>query len=114
MVIRKILVASIAACSAAALGVALAQTTTDQDAHTARAEKKADKMAKEKREEHEKAWKAADKNNDGGLSKDEMKAAGTKKFPTAWKYFDEMDANHDGKVTLAERDAWHKAHPNKK
>jgi beta-glucanase (GH16 family) len=62
-----------------------------------------------------KEFKAADTNNDDGLSRDEIKAAKAAKkgdFSIIEKYFDEMDANHDGKVTIDERTAWGKAHPN--
>jgi Ca2+-binding EF-hand superfamily protein len=57
-----------------------------------RAEMKADFEAK---------FKAADKNNDGALTRDEFKAA----FPRMANRFDRIDANHDGKVTMAEIEA---------
>ncbi|HBO79975.1 MAG TPA: Ca2+ sensor, partial [Cupriavidus sp.] len=57
-----------------------------------RAEMKADFEAK---------FKAADKNNDGALTRDEFKAA----FPRMANRFDRIDANHDGKVTMAEMEA---------
>jgi hypothetical protein len=52
----------------------------------------------------EKNFKAADKDGDGALSKEEVNAR--KGFPGIKKNFDAMDANHDGKVTVAEHDAW--------
>ena len=42
--------------------------------------------------------KMADTNNDGAISQAEFTAA-------ALKHFDQMDANHDGKVTQDERQA---------
>ena len=39
--------------------------------------------------------KAADKNGDGALTKDEVQAG----MPRLAKNFDQIDANHDGKVT---------------
>jgi hypothetical protein len=53
------------------------------------------------------AFKAADKNGDGGLSKEELAKA--KGFGVMKKNFDAMDANKDGKVTPEERGAWGKA-----
>jgi Ca2+-binding EF-hand superfamily protein len=64
------------------------------------------------RPKFEAAFKAADKNGDGGLSKDEVK--GNKHFAAMQKNFDQMDTNKDGKVTLAERDAWWTAQKAKK
>ncbi|AZG13116.1 EF-hand domain-containing protein [Cupriavidus pauculus] len=43
-------------------------------------------------------FKAADKNNDGALTRDEFKTA----FPRMANRFDKLDANRDGKVTMAE------------
>ncbi len=48
--------------------------------------------------EFEAKFKAADKNNDGALTRDEFKAA----FPRMADRFDTIDANRDGKVTTAE------------
>jgi len=42
-------------------------------------------------------FKTADANQDGGLDREEAKA-----MPLLSLYFDEVDANHDGKVTLQE------------
>jgi Ca2+-binding EF-hand superfamily protein len=80
-------------------GVAFAQTSTDKATHKEVKERRADN-----RPEWEKQFKAADKNGDGGLSKDEATAA--KGFGQVKKNFDAMDTNHDGKVTIAEHDAW--------
>jgi Ca2+-binding EF-hand superfamily protein len=52
-------------------------------------------------------FKAADKDNDGGLSRQELK--GIKEFEGIEKNFDQMDANKDGKVTFSERNNWLKA-----
>lgn len=67
------------------------------------ASKSAEKRA-ELRQYWEARFKAADKNGDGGLSKEEL--AAVKGFPTIRANFDAMDTNKDGKVTIAERDAW--------
>ena len=48
-------------------------------------------------------FKAADKNADGGLSKDEATAS----MPRIAKHFDELDANKDGVVTQEELQAHH-------
>ena len=45
----------------------------------------------------EKRFRAADKNQNGKLSRDEAYAA----FPRAPEFFDEIDANRDGSITLA-------------
>lgn len=50
-------------------------------------------------------FKAADKNGDGALTKEEMQAG----LPKLAKHFDEIDANHDGKVTEDEIRAFMKA-----
>ncbi|WP_296224727.1 EF-hand domain-containing protein [Ralstonia sp. UBA689] len=50
-------------------------------------------------------FKAADKNSDGVLTKDEMQAG----MPKLAKQFDQIDANHDGKVTEDEIRAYMKA-----
>ena len=46
--------------------------------------------------------KAADTNGDGMISKDEAKA-----LPGIARHFDEIDANHDGQVTMEELRAFH-------
>lgn len=43
-------------------------------------------------------FRAADKNKDGKLTRDEAYAA----FPRIPQYFDEIDSNHDNAITLAE------------
>ena len=81
--------AILVACAlAGASGLAAAQTK-DQ--------KQAAKAAFEQR------FKAADKNGDGGLSKDELAAAKDSDFDAIRKNFDAMDTNKDGKVTIEER-----------
>lgn len=52
-------------------------------------------------------FKAADTNNDGGLSREEARAA--KGYGSIEKHFDAMDTNNDGKVTPEERRAWSQA-----
>jgi hypothetical protein len=73
--------------------------------------KKDDKMSKEEREKKRKEWERMfrehDKNKDGGLQKNEV---GDKAFPNIRDHFPEMDTNNDGKVTIAEHDAWEKKH----
>jgi len=64
-------------------------------------------LAQTARAKWEAHFKAADKNGDGGLSKDEL--AKSKGFPHIRDNFDAMDSNKDGKVTIAEHDAWQKA-----
>src|SRR5688572_4300349 len=79
----------------------------------------ADDADKAKRKERREAmqqesaahFKAADKDGDGALSKAELAAAPAKQFPNIRDHFDQMDANKDGKVTMAERNTWLKAHP---
>lgn len=58
------------------------------------------------REQAEKRFRDADKNFDGGLSREEAKAG---KFTGIEKNFDAIDTNKDGKVTREERQAWAKA-----
>ena len=48
--------------------------------------------------------KQADTNGDGMLSRDEAAA-----LPMISKHFDEIDANHDGQITMEELRAFHKA-----
>jgi Ca2+-binding EF-hand superfamily protein len=67
------------------------------------------KNNKDKREDYAAQFKAVDKNGDGGLSKDELAAAGAGQFDAIRKHFDEMDTNHDGKVTQAEHRAYEQA-----
>jgi len=54
-------------------------------------------------EKFEADFKAADKNADGGLSKDEATAS----MPRIAKRFDQLDANKDGVVTQEELQAHH-------
>jgi hypothetical protein len=76
----------------------------------------APKKSKEEMQQARSAWaanfKAADKNGDGGLSREELSQ--TKGFPSIRKNFDQMDTDRDGKVTMAEHDAWQKANRKKK
>src|SRR5688572_23575250 len=63
--------------------------------------------SKERKQDVSASFKKADTNNDGGLSRQELK--GIKEFEGIEKNFDKMDANNDGKVTLTERNNWLKA-----
>ncbi len=74
---------------------------------TAPTAKKAD--AKQKRADWEAAFKKADADGSGGLTKAELEKTDAKQFPAIKKNFDAMDANKDGQVTPAERDAFGKA-----
>lgn len=61
------------------------------------------KMDPEKMEQmFDQRFKAADKNGDGMLSREEA-AAG---MPRIAEHFDEIDTNKDGKLTVAEIQAW--------
>jgi Ca2+-binding EF-hand superfamily protein len=84
--------------------VASAQTTTAPAKTPKTAEQKAAGKAS-----YEAKFKAADKNSDGGLSKDELAAAGGE-FGAIQKHFTEMDTNKDGKISMDEHKAWMKAH----
>jgi hypothetical protein len=55
-------------------------------------------------------FRAADSNGDGGLTRQELsQAKGVQRLGSIRQYFTAMDTNADGKVTVAERDAWHGA-----
>lgn len=69
-------------------------------------EKKQAKSTAEERAKWEAHFKKADTDGDGGLSKAELDKSGAKAFPNVKKNFDAMDTNKDGKVTIAERDAF--------
>jgi Ca2+-binding EF-hand superfamily protein len=120
MPVRTLAIASFVAVALSTGGlVAVAQTTkpvdvnrdgtvsgnerrdTNRDGNVSNREKSA------AREKAEAQFKAADKNNDGGLSREEARAASG--YGTIEKHFDAMDTNKDGKVTLEERRAWGKA-----
>lgn len=99
--------------------LALAQTTKPVDANkdgavsskerrdTNRDGKLSHTEKAEAREQAQARWREADKNRDGGLSREEAKAGG---YPTIERNFDAMDTNKDGKVTFQERAAWGNAH----
>jgi hypothetical protein len=55
------------------------------------------------KEKFEADFKAADKNGDGGLSKEEAQAS----MPRLASHFDQLDANKDGVVTQEELQAHH-------
>jgi Ca2+-binding EF-hand superfamily protein len=52
------------------------------------------------------SFRKADLNDSGGLSRTELNAAQTQIFPYIRKYFDAMDANKDGQVSIQERDSF--------
>jgi len=52
------------------------------------------------------AFKAADTNGDGGLSRDELAKTPENAFKAIKANFDEMDTDKDGKVTPAEGNVW--------
>jgi hypothetical protein len=58
------------------------------------------------RQKAQERYKAADRNNDGALSREEAKAGG---YGNIERNFDAMDTNRDGKVTHDERRAFAKA-----
>lgn len=98
---RNLALSGIVALALAGAGLpTLAQTTSDAPKKT----KEERQAAKAKADA---SFKAADTNGDGGLSREEL--AKSKEHGVITKNFDAMDTNKDGKVTLAERDAWVKA-----
>ena len=109
---RSVVLGSMVALALAGSGLAAyAQTTPAPAAKTEKTAQPA--KTKEERQEarakFEAQFKAADTNGDGGLSKDELAQAQKSDFRAIVKNFDAMDSNKDGKVTIAERDAWGKA-----
>lgn len=54
----------------------------------------------------EERFKKADTNRSGGLSRAELEKSDKNRFGLIRKHFSEMDANKDGEVTIAERDAF--------
>lgn len=52
------------------------------------------------------AFKKADTNDSGGLSKPELSKTGEHQFARIKKFFEGMDANKDGQVTIAESDSF--------
>jgi len=56
------------------------------------------------KKDYEARFKKLDTNNDGGLSRAELR--GTKGFDSIEQNFTAMDTNKDGKVTMKERDAY--------
>jgi hypothetical protein len=62
------------------------------------------KESAEFKKDFEARFKKLDTNDDGGLSRKELK--GTKGFDSIEQNFTAMDTNSDGKVTMKERDAY--------
>lgn len=69
-------------------------------------EKKAAEKAEKVKQWELAAFKNADTNGDGGLTKEELGKAPGNRLLNMRAHFDEMDTNHDGKVTLEENSAW--------
>jgi hypothetical protein len=123
MPVRTLAIASVVAIALSTGGlVAVAQTTKPADPGMTSNKKDrrdtnkdgviSDSEKSASREKANARFNAADKNNDGGLSREEAKAA--KGFGVYEKHFDAMDANKDGKVTMEERRAWGKANSKRK
>ena len=100
---RSVVLGSMVALALAGSGLAAYAQTTPAPA------KKTKEERQDARAKFEAQFKAADTNGDGGLSKDELAQAQKSDFRAIVKNFDAMDSNKDGKVTIAERDAWGKA-----
>ena len=62
--------------------------------------------AKSMQEKGKEAFQAADKDNDGTLTREEAKA-----LPKVARHFDQMDTDKDGTVSQAEISAYLKSHP---
>lgn len=76
----------------------------------ARAEAPADGAKGERAQKMHKHFKAADKNSDGQISREEANAS----MPRIAKNFDAIDTNKDGQVSKEELKAWHQAHGGRK
>ena len=70
------------------------------------AEGSADAPKGERAKKMQEHFKAADKNGDGKISREEANAS----MPRVAKHFDEIDANKDGFVTKEEMRAFHEKH----
>ena len=102
----KTITVALIAASLTTLAVTLA--SAQAPAEPARTEK-ADKG--EKRAAHmQERLKAADKNGDGKISREEAVAS----LPKLAKRFDKIDANKDGFITKEEMKAWHDQHAARK
>jgi Ca2+-binding EF-hand superfamily protein len=65
------------------------------------------------RSDWEALFKNADTDKSGGLSKAELDKTPAGQFPEIKRRFDDMDANKDGQVTIAERDKFVEEAPKK-
>ena len=74
------------------------------------AEGPADAPKDERGKKMQEHFKAADKNSDGKISREEASTS----MPRVSKRFDEIDANKDGLVTKEEMRAFHESHRGKK
>ena len=74
------------------------------------AEGSADAPKGERGKKMQEHFKAADKNSDGKISREEANAS----MPRVAKHFEAIDANKDGFVTKEEMRAFHESHRGKK
>jgi Ca2+-binding EF-hand superfamily protein len=100
------LVIALALSGTPLLGLAADDTQpSDQKPEHMRQECKASPQeCRERMQKHMQEWlKKVDKDADGSISREEAQA----NAPRVAKHFDEIDANHDGKVTAEELKAHH-------
>lgn len=76
-------------------------------ARRARYEQDPGRCQAQMKQRFESAWKRADTDGDGALSKSEAEQG----MPRLARHFDQIDTSHDGSITLAEVDAARARHP---
>lgn len=76
-------------------------------AHRAQCRQDPERCRAQMKERFEAAWKRADTDGDGTLSRGEAE----KGMPRLARHFDQIDTDHDGRVTVAEVDAARARHP---
>jgi Ca2+-binding EF-hand superfamily protein len=76
-------------------------------ARMAQCEKDPEQCRAQMKQRFEAAWKRADTDGDGTLSKAEAEQA----MPRLARHFEEIDTDRDGRITLAEMDAARARHP---